>query len=464
MDNLNEIKKMAESCLNCKTKPCTNGCPLGNRVPDFIKCIKEEEYKKAYKILNKTTVLQPICGRVCPHEKQCQGNCVRGIKGEPVKIGELEAFIGDMAIEENWKIEGDADFENVKIHNLNFAESTKNLPNNDKDAIKMKTVAIVGSGPSGLTCASFLARKGFSVTIYEKHNKLGGLLRHGIPEFRLDREVLDAQINKILDLGINVVCGKELSKDFDLDYLRSNYDAIFLGFGANISRKMNIPGENLKGVFGGNELLENGFHPSYIGKKVAIIGGGNVAMDVSRTIKRLGADRVYVIYRRAEEQMPAEKKEIADAKNEGIEFLFQNNLVRINGKYNENNSYSGNDIDVTNTKGYVSGIECIKTKLVQKEGSDRLVPVDIDGSNFIMDMDYVVMAVGAEAENSVISGLGIKLNKWGYIDVNENFMTSIPNVFAGGDIVGTEATVAWAARNGRDAAKEISKKLELDEI
>ena len=460
MKNLNEIKKRAEYCLNCKTRPCTKGCPLGNKIPDFIKYIKEEEYKEAFNILSKTTVLQPICGRICPHYKQCQGNCVRGINGAPVSIGKLEAFIGDMAIEENWKIGSDVDFEDVQKHSLSLTKSTNGVTNIDEDANNIKKVAVVGSGPTGLTCAAFLARKGYSVTIYEKHDKLGGLLRYGIPDFRLDREVLNVQINKILDLGINVVYGKELGKDFDLNYLRSNYDAVFLGLGANISRKMNIPGENLKGVFGGNELLENGIHPSYNGKKVAIIGGGNVAMDVSRTIKRLGADKVYVIYRRAEEQMPAEKKEITDAKNEGIEFLFQNNIVRINGKYDENNSYSGNDIDVTNTEDCVSCIECIKTELVQKEGSDRLVPVDIDGSNFVMDMDYVVMAVGAEVENSVISGLGIKLNKWGYIDVNENFMTSIPNVFAGGDIVGTEATVAWAARNGRDAAKEISKKLE----
>ena len=306
---------------------------------------------------------------------------------------------------------------------------------------------MVGSGPAGLTCAAFLAKKGVKVTIYEKHDKLGGLLRYGIPEFRLDREVLDKQIEKILDLGIEVVCGKALGEDYSLEDLRSRYDTVFLAFGANISRKMNIPGENLNGVFGGNELLESGKHPDYGGKKVAVIGGGNVAMDVSRTIKRLGADKVYVIYRRAEEQMPAERKEIDDAKAEGIEFLFQNNLVRISGT------------DVSEDGECVASVECVKTELVQKEGSDRLVPVDIDGSNFTLDMDYVVMAVGSEAEKSVIDGLGIELNNWGYIDVNENFMTSIPNVFAGGDLIGTSATVAFAARNGRDAAEGIYRKL-----
>lgn len=333
-----------------------------------------------------------------------------------------------------------------------------------------KTVAVVGSGPAGLTCAAFLARKGAKVTIYEKHDKLGGLLRYGIPEFRLDRNVLDKQIEKILDLGIEVVCGKTLGVDYSLEDLRSRHDAVFLAFGANISRKMNIPGEDLNGVFGGNELLENGKHPDYRGKKVAVIGGGNVAMDVSRTIKRLGADKVYVIYRRAEEQMPAERKEIEDAKKEGIEFLFQNNLVRISGtdvsedgetKAGEylREAISDADVDANNDSGCVTSVECVKTELVQKEGSDRLVPVDIDGSNFTLDMDYVVMAVGAEAEKSVIDELGVELNNWGYIDVDENFMTSIPYVFAGGDLIGTNATVAWAARNGRDAAEEIYKRL-----
>lgn len=436
MYKLDEIHKKAEYCLNCKTKPCTKGCPLGNRIPDFIQCIKKGEYKKAYEILNETTVLQPICGRICPHEKQCQGNCVRGIKGKPVEIGELEAFIGDMAIEENWKIGSNVGFSDVNKQNLRFSDSSNSVVNDKGNIDKAKKVAVVGGGPAGLTCAAFLAIKGYDVTIYEKHDKLGGLLRYGIPDFRLDREILDKQIKRILDLGINVICGKELGKDFGLSDLRDCYDDVFLCFGANVSKRMNISGENLNGVFGGNELLESGFHPNYNGKKVAVIGGGNVAMDVSRTIKRLGAECVYVIYRRAEEQMPAEKKEIFDAKNEEVEFLFQSNVTKING----------------DSDGFVTSVECVKTELRFKDGDSRLVPVDIEGSNFVVPVDYVIMAIGSGVDEDTALKLGVKLDRWGFIEVDENFMTSVPDVFSGGDLAGFNATVAWAARSGRDVA------------
>ena len=449
MEYFNETKEKADYCLNCKNKPCTKGCALGNNIPGFIKCIKEENYKEAYSVLSKTTVLSSVCGRVCPHNKQCEGNCVRGIKGKPVSIGDLEAFIGDMAIKEGWNIENSiSDLSgkySVADYNANI-NAQENIKTNQANL--NKKVAIVGSGPAGLTCAAFLARKGYKVTIYEKHKELGGLLRYGIPDFRLNREILDKQITKILDLGIEAVCEKELGKDIQLDELKERYDAVFLCFGANVSRKMNIPGENLNGVFGGNELLEYGKHPDYTGKKVAVIGGGNVAMDVSRTVKRLGADRVYVVYRRAEEQMPAEGKEIEMAKKEGVEFLFQTNVIGINGK--------DNDID-NDLEQKVSGIECVKTELVHKDGADRLIPVDIDGSNFVLDVDFVVMAVGAEAESSILAKLGLELNKWGCVSVDDNYMTSIPNVFAGGDLIGNKATVAWAARNGRDVAEVISR-------
>lgn len=269
----------------------------------------------------------------------------------------------------------------------------------------------------------------------------GGILRHGIPEFRLDRDVLDRTIEFILSFGIEVKYNMELGKDISLEELEKSYDAIFLGFGANIPSKMNIEGENLEGVYGGNSLLENEKHPSYIGKKVAVIGGGNVAMDCSRTIKRLGAEKVYVIYRRAEKQMPAEAKEIEDAKREGIEFLFQNNIVKILGK------------------NKVEKIECIKTELVKKEGETREVPINIENSNYEMDMDIVVMAVGSSPEKELLEKLGLKLNKWGYINIDENYMTSKKNIFAGGDIAGSKATVAWAAKTGRDAAYKIIENL-----
>ena len=414
-----KIKKYTEYCLNCPTKPCSNnGCPLNNDIPTFIKLVKEEKIEEAYKILSKTTVLGSICGRICPHMKQCQGSCIRGIKGDPVQIGEIEAFVFDKALKNKW-------YKNI--------EKTTELQG--------KRVAVVGSGPSGLTCASFLARSGAEVTIYEKYNKLGGILEHGIPNFRLEKNILNRTIEAILDMGIKVEYNKELGKNLNLEDLEKEYDTIFLGFGANIPSKMNIEGENLEGVYGGNCLLEKGEHPSYIGKKVAVIGGGNVAMDCARTIKKLGAEKVYVIYRRAEKQMPAESKEIEEAKKEGIEFLFQNNIVKILGK------------------NKVEKIECIKTKLIKKEGESREVPVNIDYSNYEMEIDYVVMAVGSEVEKELINKLGLKINKWGCIQVNEEHCTSKKGIYAGGDVVGDKGTVAWAARAGRDVAEIIKQNL-----
>ena len=409
---MKEIEEIRSYCLNCKNSQCRiKGCPLGNCIPEFI---HETDSKKAYEILCNTTILPAICGRICPHEKQCEGSCIRGIKGEPVSIGAMEAYIGDLSIENNYELSIEVD-----------------------ERAKDKRVAVIGSGPAGLTCAAFLARKGVKVTIYEKHDKLGGLLTHGIPEFRLPREVVEKTIEKILNLGVEAKLNQELGRDFEIEDLAKKYDAVFVAIGANIPTKMNVEGENLNGVYGGNYLLEYNKHPDYNGKKVAIIGGGNVAMDSARTIKKLGASEVYVIYRRAEEQMPAEKKEIAAAKKEGIEFLFQTNIVKILGKEK------------------VEKLECIKTELVKKEGENRLSPVNIEGSNFILDMDYVVMATGSKPENNIIEKF--EKNEYGYIKIDENMQTSINKVFAGGDIVGQKATVAWAARSGRDAAEKILK-------
>ena len=417
MDNI-YIK--ANNCLNCKNKPCSNnGCPLNNNIPGFIQYIKEEKYERAYKELCKTTVLQSICGRVCPHYSQCMGSCARGIKGNPVNIGELEAFIGDMALKNNY------DMDDVK--------AKKNG----------KRIAIVGSGPAGLTCAAFLARRGFDVTMFEKHNYLGGILKHGIPEFRLDSETLNNTINKIINLGIKVEYNKELGNNLSLEELKNNFNAVFISIGANIPWKMGIEGEDLNGVYGGNSLLEYNLHPNYKNKNVAVIGGGNVAMDCARTIKKLGAENVTIIYRRSKEQMPAETMEIEDAEKEGIDFLYKTNLIKIIG-------------DKTNTK--VCKIECIKTELIKKEGETRLSPVNIEGSNFTMNMDYVVMAIGSTVDNEIVNNLNLELNKKGFIQVDENYETSIKNVYAGGDVIGTKATVAWAASTGRKIADIISKK------
>ena len=406
---MEEIKKQAEYCLNCKTKPCKSGCPLQNNIPDFIKYIKEENYEKAFKVISDTTIFEVICGRICPHKSQCEGNCIRGIKGESVNIGKLETFIGDYALE-----------------NIN----TEPIKSNENS----KKVAIIGSGPSGLACSYYLSSRGFKVDIYEKHEKLGGLLRYGIPEFRLKKEILDKWLRKyILNKNVTAYTNIELGKDILLEELKKKYDVIVLAIGANISNKMNIEGEEKDFVLGGNELLEYKNMPDFENKKVVVIGGGNVAMDASRTIKRLGAKDVTVVYRRSEKQMPAEKKEIEDARKEGIKFLFLTNMIRVLDKK----------------------IECVKTELIKKEGETRKYPVNKEKSNFFMDVDFVVLAVGASTDKNIIDKLGLETNKWEYIKVDENYKTSDENVYAIGELAGTKQTVAWAARSGFECGKSI---------
>lgn len=425
MQEIEKIKNKASYCLNCKIKPCSQkGCPLNNDIPRVIEQIKQENYEEAYKILCNTTVLPGICGRICPHQKQCQGSCVRGIKGESVSIGELETFVFDKA-----KERGDS-----------LLSCWKNEIKNNTQKMKNKKVAIVGGGPCGLTAAAFLAKNGLKVTIYEKYGYLGGLLIHGIPEFRLSKQIVKQTIDDILELGIEVKYNQELGKNLKLDELEKEYGAIFLGFGANISSKMGVEGEELEGVYGGNELLEYNRHPDYKGKTVVVAGGGNVAMDCARTIKRNGAKEVKVIYRRAREQMPAENKEIEEAQKEGVRFLFQNNIVKILG----------------NNK--VEGVELVKTELVQKEGETRLVPVNIKDSNYKINADYIVMALGSKPA-SFVKNLGLNLNQWGNIEVDENYQTSNPKIYAGGDLAGVRGTVAWAAYSGREAAKKIIEKI-----
>lgn len=422
---MKEVYDKASYCLNCKVKPCSEkGCPLNNDIPAVIEEIKKENYKEAYKILINTTVLSGICGRICPHQKQCQGSCLRGIKGKAVHIGELEFFVFDKAKENG-----------ESLLNCWEDEIKTNIEKNGD-----KKVAIIGGGPCGLTAAAFLAKNGVKVTLYEKYDYLGGLLIHGIPEFRLSKEIVNETINDILELGIEVKYNQELGKNLNLTDLEKEYDAVFLAIGANVSSKMGVEGEKLEGVYGGNELLEYNIHPDYSGKTAIVVGGGNVAMDCARTIKKLGAKEVKVIYRRAREQMPAEDKEIEDAQREGVEFLFQNNIVKIIGK------------------DKVEEVELIKTQLVQKEGENRLVPVNIENSNYKLDADYIVMALGSKPSDFV-QNLGLDLNKWGNIKINENYQTSRPKIYAGGDLAGVKGTVAWAAYSGREAAKNIMENI-----
>ena len=414
---MTNIIRKAEECLECVRKPCQLGCPLNNDIRGFIKLVKEEKYREAYQLLSETTVIPSICGRVCPKSRQCEGKCVKGrIKdSNAVEIGKIEAYIGDMALKNNWNI--------------------SSLP------LKNKRVAVVGGGPSGLICVAFLRGNGYNVTIYERHDYLGGLLYHGIPEFRLDKTLLEKVIDKILELGIDVKLNQSIGKDFSLEDLETEYDAVFLGFGANLSSKMNIPGEDLDGVYGGNELLESNNHPDYEGKVVVVSGCGNVAMDVARTIKRKGASRVYVIYRRSDVEAPAEEKEIKEAKEDGIEFLFQNNIIGIYGEKS------------------VEKVEVIKTELVKKDDDDRLSPVNIEGTNYYLSCDYVIMAIGSHPESDIVNSLGLVLDKRGIILIDKDGHTSKEKVFAGGDLAGTTSTVAFASRAGRDAAYAILEYL-----
>lgn len=407
---INDISR----CFNCVNKPCMNACPLNNDIPSVISLVKEKKFEDAYNVLTKTTVLPAVASLVCPHEKQCKSKCTARFKSEAIDVGNIEHFLGMLAIENNWK----------------FSDISSNLLG--------LNVAIVGGGPAGLTASAFLARNGAKITIYEKHEKLGGILRYGIPEFRLKKSLLDDAINKILEIGDNAIsvrCDVNFGKDVNIDTLKSEFDVILLSFGANVSKPMSIMGEELKGVFGGNELLENQMHSDYTDKVVVVSGGGNVAMDVARTIKRLGAQKVIVVYRRSEPEMPAELKEIKEAKEEGVEFLFHTNLIKICGDEK------------------VKSVECIKTfydgEMIRENLKNK------EGSNFEFDADFVVMAVGAGTENALVEKLDLELDSRNYIKIDENYLTSDKKVFAVGDLVGEKSTVAWAARSGRNAAQSI---------
>lgn len=405
-----EVKIAASKCETCVTKPCQIGCPLNIDIPEFIENVKNNNYGEAFKVLCKSTVLPSVCGKICPVDKQCQGSCAKKVSYDPVEIGKIESYVGDLAVENGWK-----------------------LPRKGK---KKERIAVIGSGPSGLTCAGFLAENGYQVTIYEKHEYLGGLLYHGIPKFRLNKELVSKVIKQILDLGIEVKTNVSLGKDISLKELEKEYDAVFLGLGANVSKMMGLSGEELNGVYGANELLENLVQVDYTSKRVVVIGGGGVSIDMARTAIKEGASEVGIVYRRSRSEMSAEMNDIRAAKKEGIKFLFQTNVIKVIGE------------------DKVTGIECVKTTLDKEKKA-----INVEGSNFVIDTDVVIMAVGSRADSELLESLKLDVKENGYLMVNSNNQTSNPKIFAAGDLTGAKSTVAWACRNGRDTAYSIMKFL-----
>lgn len=425
----------AMRCLNCKNMPCVNGCPVNIHIPEFISKIKEGDFEGAYQIISKSSSLPAVCGRVCPQETQCESKCVRGIKGEPVGIGRLERFVAD------W-------------HNAHAGEAVS-LPESNGHK-----VAVVGSGPSGLTCAGDLAKKGYKVTVYEALHTAGGVLVYGIPEFRLPKAIVAKEVDTLKALGVdietNVVIGKTLTIDelFDM-----GYEAVFVGSGAGLPNFMGIPGESYKGVYSANEFLTRSNlmkayknepeTPIMKGGKVAVVGGGNVAMDAARTALRLGAEHVYIVYRRSMEELPARKEEVEHAQEEGIEFLLLNNPVEILG-------YENPDDPRDPKNGFVTGMKCVKMELGEPDEKGRRRPVAIPGSEFVLDVDTVVISIGT-SPNPLIKDTtkGLEVNSHGGIIVNEDGLTSRNAVYAGGDAVTGAATVISAMGAGKVAAKAI---------
>ena len=422
----------ATRCLNCKNKPCMNGCPVNVPIPGFIEQVVAGDFEKAYEIITSENALPAICGRVCPQENQCEGQCVRGIKGESVSIGRLERFVAD------W-------------HMAHAKDEAHEIKKNGK------RVAVVGSGPSGITCAGELAKRGYEVTVFEALHKAGGVLSYGIPEFRLPKDLVQNEINNVAKLGVDFKTDVVVGRSITIDELQEEgYDAVFVGSGAGLPRFLNIPGENALGVYSANEFLTRvnlmkGYKfpevptPVKVGKKVAVVGAGNVAMDSARTALRLGAEEVYIVYRRSEEEAPARAEELHHAKEEGIIFKFLNNPAKI----------------IEDEKGYVTGIEVVKQELGEPDASGRRRPVPIEGSNYVIPVDTVVIAIG-QSPNPLIRKTtpGLETQKWGGIIVNEETgETSKENVYAGGDTVTGAATVILAMGAGKKAAAAIDAKL-----
>jgi glutamate synthase (NADPH/NADH) small chain len=429
---LEQAKEEATRCLQCKNRPCVAGCPVNVKIPEFIKKIAEEDYNEAFRILASENCLPAICGRVCPQETQCEILCLRGKKGEAVAIGRLERFVADHAME----------------------HMPLEIPVVKKNGIK---VAIAGGGPAGLTCAGELARMGYDVTIFEALHALGGVLMYGIPEFRLPKKLVEKEITAALKLGVriekNVIIGKSITVD---ELFKEGFKAVFIGCGAGLPSFMKIEGENLNGVYSANEFLTranlmkaydfpNTPTPVKIGKRVAVVGGGNVAMDAARTAKRLGAVEVYIVYRRSEMELPARAEEVHHAKEEGIIFRLLRNPVKILGK-----------------DGWVSGIECVEMELGEPDESGRRRPVVKKGSNFSFPVETVIIAIGG-TPNPLIRQTtpGLEVQKWGGIIVDEATMkTSKEGVYAGGDIVTGAATVILAMGAGKKAACAIHEALQ----
>ena len=424
----------AKRCLNCKNPKCVSGCPVNVRIPEFISRVAEGDFDGAYEIITSTNSLPAICGRVCPQENQCEGQCIRGIKGESVGIGRLERFV--------------ADYHNA--HGHQGGAPAKPEPNGHK-------VAIVGSGPAGLTCAGDLARKGYDVTVYEALHLAGGVLVYGIPEFRLPKAIVQKEVKRLEYFGVKVVTNTVVGRTITIDELmeEEGYEAVFVGSGAGLPMFMNIPGENLKGVFSANEFLtrinlmkayrEDSDTPimDLKGKKVAVVGGGNVAMDAARCSKRLGAE-VWVVYRRGMEELPARHEEVEHAIEEGIIFKTLNNPIQINGDEN----------------GAVSSMTCIEMELGEPDASGRRRPIEKVGSEFELPVDAVIMSLGTNPNPLIKSTTkGLEVNKKGGIIVNEDGLTSRAGVYAGGDAVTGAATVILAMGAGKTAAKAIDEQL-----
>ena len=425
-----EAIEEATRCLNCKQRFCVPGCPVNVPIPEFIQAVIEEDFDKAYEIITSENALPAICGRVCPQENQCEGLCIRGKKGEPVGIGRLERFVADYVIGKN------------ETHSTII----------EKNGIK---VAVIGAGPAGITCAGELAKKGYDVTLFEALHELGGVLMYGIPEFRLPKELVKKEIQKVTDLGVtihkNVIVGRSVTID---ELIEDGYEAVFVGSGAGLPIFMGIEGESLNGVYSANEFLtranlmkaydENSPTPIQVGKRVAVVGGGNVAMDAARTAKRIGAEEVYIIYRRGEEELPARLEEVHHAKEEGIILRLLTNPTEIIGE-----------------DGWVKEIKCIEMELGEADVSGRRRPIQKPESDHLIPVETVIIAIG-QTPNPLIKRTtnGLDTHKWGGIIVEENSMeTSKENVYAGGDVVTGAATVISAMGAGKKAAISIHDKL-----